>query len=80
MFIPAVPLSSLECGETAAVASLHLSPAIRSRLMAAGLIPGTMVRCLRKKKDSLAAYEIRSAVIAIRLQDAAFILVRKNTE
>ncbi len=78
MFVPAMPLSSLCCGETAVVSSLHLPKEIRAHLLSIGLIPGTMIRCLRKKKNSLAAFEIRGAVVAIRLKDAALILVRKK--
>ncbi|MBQ8515131.1 MAG: ferrous iron transport protein A [Ruminococcus sp.] len=78
MYVPAGPLSSLRCGETAVVSSLHLQGAIRSRLLSIGLVPGTEVRCLLKKKNSLAAYEIRGAVAALRMQDAALILVKKT--
>ncbi|MBQ8688654.1 MAG: ferrous iron transport protein A [Ruminococcus sp.] len=78
MYVPAVPLSSLGCGEEGVVSSLHLTGELRARLMAAGLVPGTAVRCLRKKKNSLGAFEIRSAVIAVRLQDAALVLVRRK--
>ena len=77
MFVPATPLSALGCGETAVVSSLHLPQNTRAHLLSIGLIPGTAVRCLRKKKNSLGAFEIRGVVIAIRLQDAALILVNK---
>ncbi len=77
MFIPAAALSSLGCGDSAVISSLHLHGEMKLRLTALGFLPGTRITCLRRKKGSLAAYAVRGGVIALRLSDAALILVRK---
>ena len=74
---PSVPMTLLNEGEKAVISSYHLPDGLRRRLMSMGMIPGTRIECIRKKKGSLMAIKARGAVIALRLSDAACILVRK---
>lgn len=76
MHIPSVPLSSLSEGERAAVVSVHLEAALAMRLSSMGIIPGTPVTCVRRKKESLIAVRARGAVIAMRLRDAGMVMVK----
>ncbi|MBP3312190.1 MAG: ferrous iron transport protein A [Butyricicoccus sp.] len=66
-----VSLSDLRPGCTACVKRLHLSGAIRQRLLDLGLIEGTHVQCLgRSPAGDPTAYLIRGAVIALRGSDS----------
>lgn len=78
MHRPSAPLSHISEGETAVIFSFHLSESMRDRLYSLGMIPGTVIKCLYKRKGGLAAYSVRGAVIALRLSDADFILVREQ--
>ena len=69
-------LSDLCPGDTACVRCLHLSGAIRQRLLDLGLIEGTSVQCLgRSPAGDPTAYLIRGAVIALRDSDSCEIEV-----
>lgn len=69
-------LSSLRPGQHAAVQALSASGAMRRRLQDIGLILGTEVECLGASPlGDPAAYLVRGAVIALRAQDAASVLI-----
>ncbi len=70
------PLSRMPVGEVAVVHELRSTGSIRRRLLDIGLVEGTRVECLQKSPagDPI-AYLIRGAVIALRQEDAAAILV-----
>ena len=71
-----IPLNILPMGEKAKVKALALSGPDRRRLLDLGLIINTVVEALSKSPSGdPVAYYIRGAVIAIRLEDAAKILV-----
>lgn len=64
-------LSQLHPGCTACIKSLHLSGAIKQRLLDLGLIEGTRVQCLnRSPAGDPTAFLIRGAVIALRGSDS----------
>lgn len=70
-------LNSLRPGETATVASLQTTGSLRRRLLDIGLVENTRVRCLgRSPAGDPSAYLIRGAVIAIRSEDGAGILLK----
>lgn len=75
---PVKALSSLEAGESARIASL--SPSIvggeRRRLLALGLVPGTIVeRDFDSMLGSPTAYRVRGATVALRTSQAERIFV-----
>lgn len=78
MHIPSVPMSSLAENERAVVVSVHLDDALAARLSSMGIIPGTAVECVRRKKESLIAVRARGAVIALRLRDAGLLMVNSS--
>lgn len=78
MHIPSVPMSSLAENERAVVVSVHLDDALAARLSSMGIIPGTAVECVRRKKESLIAVRARGAVIALRLRDAGLLMINRS--
>lgn len=69
-------LSDLKSGEIAKVTSLLTKGSMRRRMLDIGLIEGTEVECVQKSPmGDPVAYLIRGAVIAIRSEDSANILV-----
>lgn len=63
-------------GETVRVHALEMTGAMRRRLLDIGLVTDTVVECVGKSPGgNPAAYWIRGAVIAIRAEDGAKILV-----
>lgn len=69
-------LTQLERGQTAKVQSLLATGSMRRRLQDIGLIEGTKVECLQKSPaGDPVAYLIRGAVIALRSEDSATVLV-----
>ncbi|MBS7224831.1 MAG: ferrous iron transport protein A [Clostridiaceae bacterium] len=69
-------LAQIAPGHTVRVRKLHLSGAIRQRLLDLGLIEGTRVQCLnRSPAGDPTAYLIRGAVIALRGKDSSKIEV-----
>lgn len=71
-----IPLSSIAEGQTARVGKLLATGSIRRRLLDIGLVEGTPVSCLqRSPAGDPVAYLIRGAVIAIRSEDSAQILM-----
>ncbi len=71
-----IPISSLSVGESGVVKVLSAEENIKRRLIDIGLIEGTKISCVLKSPsgDPL-AYLIRGAVIALRKEDTAKILV-----
>lgn len=71
-------LCDLQPGERGVVRRLTTADAMRRRLMDIGLIENTPVECLgRSPGGDPSAFLIRGAVIAIRREDCATILVKK---
>ncbi len=69
-------LSALPIGHTARIHALNSDSAMKRRLQDIGLIEGTKVQCLQKSPaGDPVAYLIRGAVIALRLEDCANIVI-----
>lgn len=69
-------LTNLKEGQKAKVSSLLSEGSMRRRLQDIGLIEGTMVECIQKSPaGDPVAYLIRGALIALRSEDSAKILV-----
>ena len=74
-------LSDIEVGKIAEVCRLAATGSIRRRFLDIGLVSGTRVECIGKSPaGDPSAYLIRGAVIAIRREDAAGILVIPKEE
>lgn len=72
-------LCFLEIGESAVVTGIKVSGALRRRFQDIGLINGTKIKCVLKSPcETITAYLIRGAVIAIRQGDAWDIAIRKQ--
>ncbi len=70
------PLCNMEKNECAAVVRLETKGELRHRLMDIGLVEGTTVECVRKSPaGDPKAYLIRGAVIALRNEDAATVIM-----
>ena len=68
-----------ENGTYARVVRLDTKGDLRRRFMDIGLVEGTPVECLRKSPaGDPKAYLIRGAVIAIRKEDAATVMVEAD--
>ncbi len=71
-----MPLNCVAEGQTVRVDELLATGSLRRRLLDIGLVEGTDVSCLqRSPAGDPVAYLIRGAVIAIRSEDSANILV-----
>ncbi len=69
-------LSSLKVGQKAKVTSLLSEGSMRRRLQDIGLIEGTEVECIQKSPaGDPVAYLIRGALIALRSEDSAKVLI-----
>lgn len=69
-------LNELEPGRRATVASLTSDGAMRRRLLDLGFVEGTRVECVgRSPGGDPSAYLIKQAVIAIRAEDAAGVIL-----
>lgn len=76
---PTKTLCQLETNEEATVASLAIQGSMRRRFMDLGLVPGAAIKALyRAFSGDPTAYLIHGAVIAIRNDDAAGIIVKPN--
>ena len=72
----AVRLSIVPEGKTVKVRELLTTGSMRRRLQDIGLIEGTKVECVQKSPaGDPVAYLIRGAVIALRAEDSAGVLV-----
>lgn len=70
-------LNMLKPGESAVVKEIKTEGSMRRRLLDIGLVENTQVECLgRSPGGDPSAYLIRGAVIAIRAQDCAGIIMR----
>lgn len=70
------PLASLQEGQTAQVSDLLSGGAMRRRLQDIGFIEGTQVECVQKSPaGDPVAYRVRGALIALRAEDSANVLV-----
>jgi len=71
-----VPLHHLSLGSCGKVRQLTAKGSTRRRMLDLGLICGTKVEALQKSPSGdPIAYEIRGAIIALRSEEAAHILV-----
>ena len=76
MNINSCPLNCIPEGQTVRVKELLSTGSMRRRLLDIGLIEGTDIACLQKSPaGDPVAYMIRGAVIALRSEDSANILV-----
>lgn len=74
-------LSDLKPGQRAVVRRLTTAGGMRRRLMDIGLKEGTAVECVgRSPAGDPAAYLIRGAVIALRVEDCAGIQIGAECE
>lgn len=74
-----VSLRSIPVGKSANIKKLLSTGTIRRRLQDIGLIEGTRVDCVQQSPSGdPVAYLIRGAVIALRSEDSAQILVEMN--
>ncbi len=72
-------LHELSEGEQGRVKTLEADAGIRRRLRDIGIIDGTPITCLQKSPlGDPVAYLIRGAVIALRKEDAATILLESE--
>jgi ferrous iron transport protein A len=70
-------LNQLSIGEKAKVDALAATGSMRRRLLDIGLIENTEIECIgRSPSGDPSAYLIRGAVIAIRSEDCADILIK----
>ena len=70
-------LNSIDIGEYAEIAELLTKGSMRRRLLDIGLTPDTRVECVGKSPaGDPRAFLIRGAVIAIRKEDCAEILIK----
>lgn len=69
-------LCDISPGSTATISGMHTQGSIRRRLRDIGLVEGTKVKCLMNSPlGDPAAYLIKGAVIALRREDAASVIV-----
>lgn len=69
-------LDILKPGQKAKVKKLDVKGSIRRRLQDIGLIEGTDVECVLKSPfGDPSAYNIRGAVIALRIEDSSKIII-----
>ena len=74
--MPERNLTNLHEGERAMVVSLLNESGIKRRLQDLGLVENTWVNCVQKcPQGDMVAYGIRGAIIALRAEDAAGVLV-----
>ena len=70
-------LHCVRTGTVAVVTKINTEPALRQRLKAFGLVPGTRVRCCyRCPWGDVTALELRGSVLALRTKDLQKIRVR----
>ena len=73
-----IPLSRLPAGRSARVVNITAKPEICLRLRELGLTNGTKITVrFRSMLGDPTAYEIRGVLLAIRKQDAKYILVEE---
>ncbi|GAB6158372.1 FeoA family protein [Desulfotomaculum varum] len=78
---PVIALCDLPVGKAAIVNTVQGEGIIRRRMLDLGLVPGTRVEALRiSPAGDPKAYKIRGAVIALRQEEGAKILVSLKEE
>lgn len=71
-----MPLSDLAVGTSCRVSSIELVGLLRRRILDLGILPGTVVACVRRSPaGDPTAYAVRGATIALRQDDARHIKV-----
>ncbi|KGP75271.1 FeoA family protein [Desulfosporosinus sp. Tol-M] len=71
-------LADLSPGSVCQIVSLELSGLLRRRILDLGIVPGTLIHCIRRgPSGDPTAYLVRETLVALRSEDAAQILVRK---
>lgn len=74
-----IQLCNIKTGEWAVVLRILPSCPILRRLLDIGLIEGTRVKCLYTSVGkNMRAYAIRGAIIAIRNEDCAHVIVERS--
>jgi ferrous iron transport protein A len=69
-------LSDLAIGSSGRVNSIELAGLLRRRILDLGIIPGTVIECIRKSPaGDPTAYFVRGTMIALRSDDASQIKV-----
>lgn len=72
-----IPLCYLEENQTARIVWMALSPDIQQQVNHLGFKPEEPVTCvLKNRRGSIAAYQLRHSVIALRASTASGILVK----
>lgn len=70
------PLTNLQEGQAAQVVTLLSEGSMRRRLQDIGFIEGTRIECVQKSPaGDPVAYRVRGALIALRTEDSANVLV-----
>lgn len=73
-----IPLTELPIGQLGIVRELRASSRVRRRMLDFGLVVDTIVEALcQSPSGDPTAYHIRGAVIALRAEEAAAIIVEK---
>lgn len=71
-------LADLPPGSVCQIVSLGLSGLLRRRILDLGIVPGTLISCIRRgPSGDPTAYLVRETLIALRSEDAAQILVKR---
>ena len=72
-----IPLCDIKPGQSARICHLANDSLMAKRLNDLGFEPDALVSCVLKRKNSIAAYLVRNAVIALRDEYSRFILAEK---
>jgi ferrous iron transport protein A len=71
-----ISLSELAVGSSCRIRSIELVGLLRRRILDLGILPGTVVECVRRSPaGDPTAYTVRGAIIALRRDDARQIKV-----
>lgn len=74
-------LTDLSPGSVCQIVSLELSGLLRRRILDLGIVPGTLIHCIRRgPSGDPTAYLVRETLIALRKEDAAQIFVKELTD
>ncbi|MGI5902334.1 MAG: FeoA family protein [Desulfitobacteriia bacterium] len=64
-------LYKVKVGSTCTIEKIHINGLLRRRIMDLGIIPGTLVSCVRRgPTGDPSAYKVRGTTIALRKEDA----------
>lgn len=70
-------LSEVACQATVKVVKLTATGVLRERLLALGVTPGALIEVIKKgPKNNLTVYNIRGAMIALRVEEGNLIMVQ----